>query len=253
MVWMLLFPLLATLWTVVAWWAVRYAQRYTGALPHGVLQRSWPLELGVAMPVTLLLGTATLVVGTYHKDTAFLVTLPLGLVVFLVPACLTDLACHRLPNLLLGAAAVWGSACAGLLIFMVLTLTNFLEAKARLDRHEPAVTYSSFWDRPPGQMLWASGVIIWPAVVIGLIMWLLSSLGTGLGMGDVKLSTLLSAWLCLSSWQAPFVGLALGMVLGGLASLVLVATRRATLRTAVPLGPPLFLGAWLVWAGTGLG
>ena len=55
MVWMLLFPLLATLWTVVAWWAVRYAQRYTGALPHGVLQRSWPLELGVAIPVTLLL------------------------------------------------------------------------------------------------------------------------------------------------------------------------------------------------------
>ena len=226
MVWMLLSPLLATLWTVVAWWAVRYAQRYTGALPHGVLQRSWPLEVGVAMPVTLLLGTATLVVGTYHRDTAVLVTLPLGLVVFLVPACLTDLACHRLPNLLLGAAAAWGSACAGLLIFMVLTLTNFLEAKARLDRHE-AVTHSSFWDRPPGQMLWASGVIIWPAVV--------------------------SAWLCLSSWQAPFVGLALGMVLGGLASLVLVATRRATLRTAVPLGPPLFLGAWLVWAGTGLG
>ncbi|MBO1766984.1 A24 family peptidase [Allobranchiibius sp. GilTou38] len=65
----------------------------------------------------------------------------------------------------------------------------------------------------------------------------------GLGLGDVKLAALLG--LPLGWWGYPVLiqGLAGGFVIGGLVSLVLVLTRRATRHTHVALGPSLLLGA----------
>ncbi len=67
----------------------------------------------------------------------------------------------------------------------------------------------------------------------------------GMGMGDVKLAGLLGLFLGFLGWQAIVVGAFAAFLLGGIFSLVLVALRRASGKTAVPFGPWMLLGAWL--------
>ena len=71
------------------------------------------------------------------------------------------------------------------------------------------------------------------------------------GFGDVKLGAVLAGYLGWWGWAEVFYGLLGGFVIASLASLGLVISRRATLKTAIPFGPALILGALLV-AGFGL-
>ena len=48
------------------------------------------------------------------------------------------------------------------------------------------------------------------------------------------------------SWDAVLWGTLAGFVLSAVVSLVLLALRRASLRTALPFGPFMLAGAWLV-------
>lgn len=75
----------------------------------------------------------------------------------------------------------------------------------------------------------------------------------GLGFGDVKLLGLLGLLLGWFGWEVLLAGVLLGLLVGAGVSLVLLATRRAGWRSAVPFGPPLLTGAALalVLAGTG--
>ena len=72
-----------------------------------------------------------------------------------------------------------------------------------------------------------------------------------LGFGDVKLLGLLGLVLGWVGWGALLAGVLLGLLVGGLVSLVLVAGRRVGWRTAVPFGPPLLVGAVLALALAG--
>jgi leader peptidase (prepilin peptidase)/N-methyltransferase len=65
----------------------------------------------------------------------------------------------------------------------------------------------------------------------------------GLGFGDVKLLGLLGLLLGWAGWGVLLTGVFLGLVVGALVSLMLLATRRAGWRTAIPFGPPLLAGA----------
>ncbi|TFB79711.1 prepilin peptidase [Terrimesophilobacter mesophilus] len=67
----------------------------------------------------------------------------------------------------------------------------------------------------------------------------------GMGMGDVKLAGVLGLFLGFVGWQSIVVGAFGAFLLGGVFSLVLVALRRASRKTAVPFGPWMLLGAWL--------
>ena len=63
----------------------------------------------------------------------------------------------------------------------------------------------------------------------------------GLGMGDVKLLAAIGGWL---GWQALLPTLSIGSILGAMAGGVMILfSRRMTLRTAIPFGPFLVLGA----------
>jgi leader peptidase (prepilin peptidase)/N-methyltransferase len=64
-----------------------------------------------------------------------------------------------------------------------------------------------------------------------------------LGGGDVKLAGLVGLALGWLGWPALVAGTALGFVLAALASLVLLATRRITLRSTVSFGPWMLAGA----------
>ena len=72
--------------------------------------------------------------------------------------------------------------------------------------------------------------------------------GEGLGFGDVKLLGLLGLVLGWVGWGVLLAGVFLGLPTGAVLSLLLVATRRAGWRTALPFGPPLLIGAVLALA-----
>lgn len=64
-----------------------------------------------------------------------------------------------------------------------------------------------------------------------------------LGFGDVKLAAVLGLYLGWLGWGTVVVGAFLGFLFGALAGIALLATRRATRRSAIPFGPYMLLGA----------
>ncbi len=66
----------------------------------------------------------------------------------------------------------------------------------------------------------------------------------GMGMGDVKLSGSMGMLLGWLSWRAVLWGTMLGFVGAAAFSLVLLALRLATRKSALPFGPAMLLGAW---------
>jgi len=65
----------------------------------------------------------------------------------------------------------------------------------------------------------------------------------GMGRGDVKLAGLLGLYLAWFGWAQLAVGWFAGFLLGGIFSVVLLATRRAGPRSGIPYGPWMLLGA----------
>jgi leader peptidase (prepilin peptidase)/N-methyltransferase len=76
--------------------------------------------------------------------------------------------------------------------------------------------------------------------VIYLILALISP--RGMGMGDVKLSAPLGLYLGYLSIGHLILGIALGFVVGAVASVALVTGGIAGRKTSVPFGPSMFLG-----------
>ncbi|OJX94368.1 MAG: hypothetical protein BGO96_15845 [Micrococcales bacterium 73-15] len=162
-----------------------------------------------------------------------------GLVVGLAAAtlaCLVDAASHRLPDVLTVRAGGAALVLAGVGAF-----------------------YVAGW---AGLAALASGAVV-AGGVLGLLVLLYPP---GMGLGDVKLATLLGGLLgAVASVGAGFAGtlgsgehlgavvgraaaasggmLAAAFILGGLTSLALLALRRVGRRDAVPFGPFLLLGA----------
>ena len=92
----------------------------------------------------------------------------------------------------------------------------------------------------------------WPALsralLAAVLTFAVAALGAflspeGLGFGDVKLLGLLGLVLGWAGWGVLAAGILVGLLAGALGSLVLLATRRAGWRTAIPFGPPLLRGA----------
>jgi leader peptidase (prepilin peptidase) / N-methyltransferase len=89
------------------------------------------------------------------------------------------------------------------------------------------------------------------AALAGFYLLLVVLRPADMGLGDVKLAAVLGLYLGWLGWGAVFIGAFLGFLFGGLVGLALVATGRATLRTAVPAGPTMLLGALaaVLWSG----
>lgn len=67
----------------------------------------------------------------------------------------------------------------------------------------------------------------------------------GFGMGDVKLALLLGLFLGYVGWDALGVGLTLAVLLGGVASVVLLVFTDRSRRAKFAYGPFLVAGAWI--------
>ena len=70
----------------------------------------------------------------------------------------------------------------------------------------------------------------------------------GFGFGDVKLGFLLGLFTAYRGWGILAVGFLLAFLLGGLVSIILLATRIRGRKDAIPFGPYLIAGAYLALA-----
>jgi leader peptidase (prepilin peptidase)/N-methyltransferase len=81
--------------------------------------------------------------------------------------------------------------------------------------------------------------------LFGLYLLMAIAYPGGMGFGDVKLAGVLGLYLGWLGWDALAVGAFAAFLLGGLFSLVLVALRRAGMRSGIPFGPWMIAGAWV--------
>lgn len=88
-----------------------------------------------------------------------------------------------------------------------------------------------------GRAMAAAGVLGFGYFVLALIA------PAGVGLGDVKLSGLLGAFLGWLGWSHVLLGSLAAFALGGVCALVLLATTAADRRTAFPFGTWMVAGA----------
>lgn len=136
-----------------------------------------------------------------------------------VGLCAIDLCTHRLPNRVIYLA------------YPVVLVSFVLGALAGTD---PA--------RLPRSLL--------GALILGGCYFVLAVIAPGqLGLGDVKLAGLLGLALAWVSWPTLLLGGCLAFLLSAGASLLLLAARRITLKSAIPFGPFMLAGAVLALIG----
>jgi leader peptidase (prepilin peptidase)/N-methyltransferase len=124
-----------------------------------------------------------------------------------------DIASHRLPN----AIVFRGYSVIGLLL-----------------------TGAALWNRDGDALL---RVLIGAAGLYAFYFLLALIYPAGMGFGDVKLAGILGGVLAYLSYSALFVGALAGFVLGSVAGLVVIVSRRGNRKTAVPFGPFMIAGA----------
>lgn len=100
----------------------------------------------------------------------------------------------------------------------------------------------------------AGSAVLWGVVMglaVGGALFVLALIpGAGLGGGDVKLAALLATVVGWLNPSALFLALLSALVAAALYAIVLIALHKGTLKTSIPLGPFLIVGAW---AALGLG
>ncbi len=76
----------------------------------------------------------------------------------------------------------------------------------------------------------------------------------GMGGGDVKLAGVVGIYLAWLGWGTFVVGAFAAFLLGGIFGVLLLVSRRAGRRTAIPFGPWMLAGAWVgIFAGQAIG
>lgn len=144
----------------------------------------------------------------------------LALTAVSIALALIDLDTHRLPNVIVLPALLSGIVLLG---------------AAALVR---------------GDLTALAGALLGGAGLFALYLVLALISRGGMGMGDVKLASVLGLYLGFLGWGSLLVGAFAAFVFGGVFGLALMLIRRAGRKTAIPFGPWMILGAWLgVFAG----
>ena len=171
----------------------------------------------VVCAATLMWGAAS---GAWGE-----VIVALPLVALLGAACSVDAACHRLPNRILGSAALWtGTATLALALF------------------------NATMGTPPSEASWAVLRSILCAVSAGVIVGAMVLLpGSGMGLGDAKLCAILGLWLGYFGGAYAATGIILGFFIGGIIAIGLMISRLVGRKTPIAFGPYLAAGGWLSW------
>jgi leader peptidase (prepilin peptidase) / N-methyltransferase len=208
-----------------------------------------PVLLGVVLVVAVVVGPwlARIAVRLAARDDT---VVPPGARIGVMTALLAGLLAGTVELLGLRpatAALAWAAGAA-----VVLGAVDLLS-----HRLPDRVTYPAYAVCAAALLVDAAVLGTWGALVRGLLAAAASfAIGAlaavlspeGFGFGDVKLLGLLGLVLGWFGWGVLLTGVFLGLLTGALVSLLLLATRRAGWRTAIPFGPPLLTGAVLVLA-----
>ena len=202
---------------VVSWLVLRGRCRDCG----GPIAARYPLvELGTGVLfvlVSLVFLPAALAATTGGQLAAAL----LALVAFLFLAAvsialgLIDLDTHRLPNVITYPS------------FVVLAV--LLTASSLLSGDFAAIARAGI-----GAVVLLAAYLVMALAYPG-----------GMGFGDVKLAAVLGLSMAWIGWGVFAVGAFAAFVLGGVFSIVLLATRRAGRKTGIPFGPWMLIGAFV--------
>ena len=166
----------------------------------------WPTSLAASTFLGFVLTYAAQVVPRSAALVAWLMVVGLML-------ALVDWTCQRLPHFLVG--------------------TLFLGSLVEI-----SVMALVLHDAEP---LLRAGCAAAVTFAVGLLIYLV--LGTGLGFGDVTLTTTLALVLGWYSWSIVALGLISGLAAAGLAARALLVMGRIGRRDSIALGPALLLGA----------
>ena len=152
------------------------------------------------------------------------VIVALPIVALLGAACSVDAVCHRLPNRILGPAALWaGAATLALLAVDMATGTPLPDAA------------------------WSTLRVALCAVCAGVIVGAMVLIpGSGMGLGDAKLCAVLGLWLGYFGGTA--LGVIFGFFIGGIIAIALMISQLVGRKTPIAFGPYLAVGGWLSWA-----
>lgn len=153
-----------------------------------------------------------------------------------------------------GAVVGWSWVLPAYLWFVALTLTLVVtDLRARLipDRISFPGTAVAVGLLALGAVADGSGSALGRAVLGAVLytafLFVLFVVGRGrsFGFGDVKLAPVLGVFTTYVGWDALFVAIFLGILLGGVAGLLLLVLRLRKLRDHFAFGPPLVVGAYL--------
>jgi leader peptidase (prepilin peptidase) / N-methyltransferase len=150
----------------------------------------------------------------------------------------------------------WNGALWPLPAFLYLAAVSVALTMIDLDTYR-----LPFWIVVPSW--WAAGVLLSGAALLlghpaaigrtlagGLALWGLYRLlhavyPAGMGYGDVRLAGLLGGYLAWLDWGALVAGAFLGFLVGGLGGVGVLVARRSGLKTQIPYGPYMIIGAWI--------
>jgi leader peptidase (prepilin peptidase)/N-methyltransferase len=170
------------------------------------------------LAVTALVALALGGLAGYAAGWSAVLPAFLAFALLATPLVLVDVEHHRLPDRIMLPAAV--SAVA------------LLAVAAAVRDDWPGL----------GRAAAAGGVVL--AVFGGIALASPSSMG----LGDVKLAAVIAVYLGWLGWVHVLYGIFVGFVLGAVVAGVLLAARRASLKSNIALGPALIAGALLVAA-----
>jgi leader peptidase (prepilin peptidase)/N-methyltransferase len=194
-----------------------YLARLTASVPDAT-DRHWWRGRPVSRRCDIVTGAVGLVLGAlagYAASWSALLPALVALALCASPLVVIDLQQHRLPDRLVLAATV---------------LAALLLALAALVRGD--------W-YPYLRAIAAAAAVLVVLFVLALIS------PSSFGLGDVKLGAVLGGYLGWFGWSYVYWGIAAGFVLGAVVALVLIAIRRANMKTTMAFGPMLVLGTLL--------
>ncbi len=130
-------------------------------------------------------------------------------------------------------------ACAMIVLFVIDLQHHILPNVITIPGIVIGFLFSLFL--PPGWLSSLLGIVLGGGVLYAVMEAYARARGfEGLGMGDVKMLAMIGAFL---GWQLMLLTLILGSFLGSLIGLALMAAKRGGMRTALPFGTFLAIGA----------
>jgi leader peptidase (prepilin peptidase)/N-methyltransferase len=205
------YAVLAALLAIPAW-------RWVRAGGHRRDSDDSSVEVPTALWLVPLAAIVGGVLGWVHGGSVALALVLVVVSVVLLVLCAVDLDVHRLPDKLTGFTFVL--ALVGLTVVALV---------------------SGDWES------WRRALLASLALGALYVALVLIGRGSGMGLGDAKLSPSLGLMLGHLSWGAVFVATMATFLIGGLVATWLVVARGASRSTHLAFGPAMVGGAVLVW------